>query len=89
MRLLKNNFGGQILKFPRGISEFGRHSYLANFGPIGLNFFMGAQETFISRLVLRNPSYDAYFSFLIFWATFGGKMDVATMRALNRSRGRN
>ena len=29
------------------------------FGPIGL---------------IRNPSYDAYFSFLIFWATFGGTL---------------
>ena len=44
---------------------------------------MGAQETIIYRLVMRNPSYDANFSFLIFFlcATFGGKMDVAATRA--------
>ena len=26
-------------------------------------YFMGAQETIIYRLVMRNPSYDAYFPF--------------------------
>ena len=44
---------------------------------------MGAQATIIYRLVTRNLSYDAYFSFLISWATFGGKMGVVTMRAPN------
>ena len=34
---------------------------------------MGAQETIIYRLVMRNLSHDAYFSFSLFWATFGGK----------------
>ena len=43
-------------------------------GPIRLTFFMGALETIIYRLVLRNPSSDAYFLFFYFWATFGGKM---------------
>ena len=38
----------------------------------------GFQETIIYWLVLRNPGYVAYFSFLIFWATFGRKMGVAT-----------
>ena len=33
----------------------------------GLKFLMGAQETIIYRLVVRNPSYYAYFWFL---ATF-------------------
>ena len=32
------------------------------------HIFMGTQETIIY------PSYDAYFSDLIFWATFGGIM---------------
>ena len=44
------------------------------FGPIGLKFFMGTQETVIYRLVMRNPSNIAYFSFFIFRATFYGKM---------------
>ena len=52
-------------------------------GPIGLKYLQGAQETIIYRLVMRSPSYDTYFSFLIFWATFGGKMNVATTRAPN------
>ena len=34
--------------------------------PIGLKIFMGTQETIIYRLLVRNPSYDAYFSALIF-----------------------
>ena len=29
---------------------------------------------------MSNPSYDAYFWFLIFWATFAGKVGVATTR---------
>ena len=46
---------------------------------------MGVQETIIYRLVMRNLilSNDAYFPFLIFWATFGGKMGVANMCAPN------
>ena len=36
----------------------------------------------IYRLAIKNPSYDAYFPFLIFWATFGGKMGVATTAPL-------
>ena len=44
---------------------------------------MEAQETIIDRLVTKNPSYDAYFLFFIFWATFGRKMGVVTMLALN------
>ena len=46
---------------------------------------MGVQETIIFRLVMKNLSYHyaAYFSISIIWATFGGKMDVATTRAPN------
>ena len=33
-----------------------------------------------SLLVVRNPSYDDYFSVLIFRTTFGGKLGVATTR---------
>ena len=58
------------------------HTFLAIFWLIELANFMGYQETIIDRLVVRNTSYDAYFSVLIFWATFGGKMGVATTRAL-------
>ena len=43
---------------------------------------MCTQETIIYRLVMGNLSYDAYFSFLIFWATFGRKMGMATTHAL-------
>ena len=39
---------------------------LTFFGPAGLKMFMGTQETNIYRLVVRNPSYYAYFPFLIF-----------------------
>ena len=42
---------------------------------------MGTRETIIYRLMIRNPSYDAYCSFLIFRPTFGGKMGMATTRA--------
>ena len=35
------------------------------------------------RSVLRNPSLDAYFSFLNFWATFGGEIGVVTTCAAN------
>ena len=31
---------------------------------------------------MRNPSYDAYFLFFIFWATFGRNVGVATTRTL-------
>ena len=41
--------------------------------------FSRIQETIIYRLVLINPSYEANISFLIFWATFGGKMGVASV----------
>ena len=37
---------------------------------------MGSQETTICRLVVINPSYDAYS-----WATFGWEIGVATTRA--------
>ena len=57
-----------------GHTCFGHNS--AIFGPIGLKLFMGAQETIICRLI--NPSNDAYFSFIIFWATFCRKKCVAT-----------
>ena len=51
--------------------------------PIGLKILMGVQETIIYRLMMRNPSYNAYFSFFIFWATFGGKIGVAITSAPN------
>ena len=44
------------------------YSYLAK--------FIVSQDTVIYRLVVRNLSYDAYFSVLNFWATFGGKMGM-------------
>ena len=47
---------------------------------------MGAQDTIIYRLVMRNLSYDAYFWFLMFWATFGWKMGVVTTRAPGASK---
>ena len=53
----------------------------AIFGPTRLTFFMGAQATIFYRLAMKNPNYVAYVSFLIFWATFGVKMGVATTRA--------
>ena len=43
---------------------------------------MGAQETIIYRLVMRNLSY-AYFSFLSFWTSLAGKWELATPRAPN------
>ena len=42
-----------------GLTFFGHNS--AIFGSIGQKFVMGTQETTIYRLVIRNPSYDAYF----------------------------
>ena len=48
----------------------------------GTKFFMGIQETIIYRLVVRNPNYDTYFSFLMFLATFGMKMGKATTHTL-------
>ena len=44
---------------------------------------MVTQETIIYRLLLTNSSYDAYFSFFIFWTAFAEKMGVATTRAPN------
>ena len=49
----------------------------------GLKFFMGTQKTIIYLLVVRKPCYDACFIFLIFWATFGGKMGVVITRDPN------
>ena len=43
------------------------------FLPIGLKYFMGAQETIIYRLVMRNLSYKAYLLFLFFWPQLAGK----------------
>ena len=42
--------------------------------------FLG-QMAFIYRLVMRNPSFQACFRILIFWAFFGVKMGVAAMLA--------
>ena len=53
------------------------HIWAYLFWPIGMKMSMGTQETILYRLVARNQSYDAYFSVLIFLATFGGKMGVA------------
>ena len=44
---------------------------------------MGTQETIIYRFVIKNLSWIAYFSVLLFWVTFGGKMGVAATRAPN------
>ena len=62
------------------------HTYCDNnsaiFGPIGLKILWELRRLLLShyiiyiiiyRLVMRNPSYDADFSFLVFWATFAGK----------------
>ena len=77
-----SSYGQKIVCMPIfGYTYFGL--YLAISGPIGLKFFIGGQETIIYRLVMRILCYDAYFSVLIFWATFGGKVGVATTRALN------
>ena len=59
-----------------------KYIYDIIFGPIGLKILMGTQEAIIYRLVMRNLSYDAYISFLIFLATFGEKVGVATTRPL-------
>ena len=40
--------------------------------------YFGQLDTINYLLVVRNPSYDGYFSLLIFWATFGGKIGEAT-----------
>ena len=37
------------------------HTFFGHFVPIGLKLFVGTQETIINRLVVRNPSYDAYY----------------------------
>ena len=39
------------------------------------DIFVGAHGTIIYRLVMRNPSYYTY------WATFDGKMGMATISA--------
>ena len=44
---------------------------------------METQVNISYRLVVRNPSYDAYFSVLIFLATFGKRMGMDTTRAPN------
>ena len=45
---------------------------LVIFGPIGLNIFMGTQETIIYQLAVKNPRYDAYITFLgHFWRENG------------------
>ena len=54
-----------------------------NFWSNWAEIFMGVQETIIYWLVMINLSYDAYFSVLIFCATFGEKMGVATTHAPN------
>ena len=65
------------------VSFFGYNS--AIYWPIGVKFILGTQETLIIyQLVMINPGYVAYFSFLIFWATFGGKMGMATTCTPNR-----
>ena len=64
-----------------GHTFFGHNSSISE--PIGLKFLMGVQETIIYRLVMRNISYGAYFSFLIFLATFWEKMGVATILTPN------
>ena len=67
-------------KFRNSPGEF---QNLAISGPIGLIFFMGVRKIIIYRLVMKMLSNIAYFSFMIFWATFGGKKGVSTARAPN------
>ena len=54
-----------------GHACFGHNS--AIFWPIGLKILMVTQKTIIYRLVVINPSYDAYLSVLIFWPLLAGK----------------
>ena len=63
------------------LAKLGAHVYICAYvhysailRPIALEFFMGAQETIIYRLVMKNLSDDAFFPFLILLATFSGKM---------------
>ena len=74
------SYGQKMAHMPIFWHTFFDHNS-AIFGPIGLTFFMETKETIIHWLVVRNPSYDAYFSLLIFWVTFGVKMGVVTTRA--------
>ena len=76
IRIWPNNYGQKRRAY------FLSHNS-AIFEPIGLKFLIWVQETMINRLVIRNPSYDAYFSVWIFLGTFCGKMGVATTRAPN------
>ena len=46
------------------------HIFFGHFWPIVLKFLMGAQETINYRLLIRNPSYDAYF----FASLFAGNL---------------
>ena len=68
------SYGQKMVHMPIfGHTFFGHYSAIS--GPIGLKYFMGVQDTIIYRLVMRiekSKLYNAYFSVLIFWATFGG-----------------
>ena len=44
---------------------------------------VGAQENIIDRMVMKNPGHGDYFPILIFWATFGMKMGMATTHTPN------
>ena len=67
------SYGQKVMRMPIfGHTFFGHNSAIS--GPSGPKFFMGVKNIIIYRLVMRNLSYNTQFSFLIFWATFGGKM---------------
>ena len=66
------SYGQKMARMPIfGLSFFGHNSAIS--GPIGLKVFKGVQETIIYRLVMRNLSYDAYFSVLFFGPLLAGK----------------
>ena len=54
---------------------------MAIFVSVGLKFFKGTQETIIYRFVMINQRYGNILQILIFWATFGGEIGVATTHA--------
>ena len=63
--------GGQILKFPQGILEFGHQIY---FWPTELKFFIGALRSGDHNLWIGDEKSKLQCLFLIF-DFFGGKMD--------------
>ena len=62
----KSNNVGFIKKYSYFAKLWPKNGTNAHIWAYGLKIFMGTQETIIYRLVVWNPSYDAYFSVLIF-----------------------